>query len=102
MAERIGQKKSGYRVNKRRPSGNVGYDGNACEYSCIGERSGSKPPQIADGSCRYQYLVQQKFPTMPIAGFENVEQIEQAVKSVECEMPPEILAQVSSLKELQK
>lgn len=50
----------------------------------------------------YQYLVQQKFPTMPIAGFENVEQIEQAVRSIDCEMPAAILEQVSGLKELQR
>lgn len=50
----------------------------------------------------YQYLVQQKFPTMPIAGFDNVAQVEQAVKSVECNMPAELLQQVSGLKELQK
>lgn len=50
----------------------------------------------------YQYLVQQKFPTLPIAGFENVAQLEQAVRSVECDMPEELLAQVSCLKELQK
>lgn len=49
----------------------------------------------------YQYVVRQDFPSIPIAGFSSITQMEQAVKAVDADMPLELLEQVSSLKELQ-
>lgn len=49
-----------------------------------------------------QYLIQQRFPSIPVAGFRDTDQLRQTADAVECEMPPEILEQVSCLKELQK
>ncbi len=49
----------------------------------------------------YQYLIHQKFPTVAIAGFSSKKQIEEAVASIECNMPSSLLLQVAELKELQ-
>lgn len=50
----------------------------------------------------YQYLIRQEFPTVPVSGFRNVKQMEEAALAVDREMPKEVLEQVASLKELQR
>ncbi len=50
----------------------------------------------------YQYLVQQKFPCIPTAGFSGIAQMKEAVESIDKDMPADLLAQVADLKELQK
>lgn len=48
-----------------------------------------------------QYLVQQAFPTIPIAGFGSAGRVEEAIRAIDCDMPADLLSQVASLKELQ-
>ncbi len=49
----------------------------------------------------YQYLIQLKFPSVPISGFSSLSQMKEAVDAVNKDMPADLLAQVADLKELQ-
>lgn len=49
----------------------------------------------------WQYVVQQDFPSIPVAGFSSVSQMKQAAAAINRDMPRELLAQIASLKELQ-